>query len=200
MNTILGPNPNDGKGNDLIGSITIRPDYPDPNNNNVMSCRTSNDIAELREWWTPNPQMVLCNAAFTHGGIGKGYGLLPIWPFGVPAVACGNFDPEVSWKMDTLGATLLHEYTHYLNLVGPPGGAGPLPRETDDIAYGPYNVRNMDKTQATKNGDSYNWFATENLWTVICQKQYTDPAAPDSIDPGCGQGICQALKGVFTGS
>lgn len=143
-------------------------------------------MAELRDWDTDNPTIVLCDpAAFGHGGIGKGYG-----NGSVPAGECGFFDPRVSWKMETLGSILLHEYTHWLKLVSPP-----LSKETDDIAYGPTGVRAMDKSQATNNADSYSWFATETLWTVLCSTQYGDPTSADDDDPNCGGGVCQATKG-----
>lgn len=127
--------------------------------------------------------MVVCDSAFTHGGIDKGYGSIP--GLSVPAVVCDNFDEHVSWKMDTLGAILLHEYTHYVDLQNPP-----LDDATKDFAYGPLKTRNLDKAVASINADSYTWAATENLWTTICGHDFVDPREVDSLDPGCGNLVC----------
>jgi hypothetical protein len=141
-------------------------------------------MAELRDWDTDNPKLVVCaRAGFGHGGIAKGYS-------GVKEVECGGLDPRISWKMETLGSILLHEYTHFLKLVSPP-----LAKETDDVAYTPSRTRALDKTKATNNADSYSWFATENLWTLLCHTQYQDPTVEDDKDPNCGGTACQAPKG-----
>ena len=179
FNNILGGDPN-GQGSDLLSSITITPDYPDDNGD--LSC-DGETMAELRDWNTDSPKIVVCDpAGFGHGGIGKGYGT-------VTAVGCDSFDPRVSWKMETLGSILLHEYTHWPKLVAPP-----LSKETDDDAYGPYGVRQLDKNDATNNADSYSWFATENLWTIICQTDYQDPQPSDDQDPNCNGQVCKAPK------
>jgi hypothetical protein len=70
-----------------------------------------------------------------------------------------------------------------------------LPKETDDNDddYGPTGTRNIDKTIATNNADSYSWLANEALWSVICTKSYGDPQAPqDDDDPNCGGTVCKA--------
>jgi hypothetical protein len=157
-------------------------DYEDEDGD--LAC-DGDTMAELRDWKTSSPKLVVCaGAGFGHGGIGKGY-------TDVETVRCERFDDRVSWKMETLGSILLHEYTHFYNLVVPP-----LKKETDDVAYGPYDSRNMDKSQATNNADSYSWFAVENLWTVICNKEYGDPTPEDSIDPTCNDSVCKAPKGI----
>jgi len=139
---MLGGDTKNAEGNTLLGQITISPDFPDADGD--LTCDDPETMAELRDWNTDNPTIVLCNpAALGHGGIGKSYG-------SVPAVQCDALDPRVSWKMETLGSILLHEYTHWLRLVTPP-----LSKETDDIAYGPSGVRALDKSQATDNADSY---------------------------------------------
>ncbi|KAI9667809.1 MAG: hypothetical protein M1821_000628 [Bathelium mastoideum] len=179
FNNILGGDPN-GQGSDLLSSITITPDYPD--SNGVLAC-DGETMAEMRDWSTDSPKVIVCDpAGFGHGGIGKSYET-------VAAVSCGNFDPRVSWKMETLGSILLHEYTHWTKLMAPP-----LSKETDDDAYGPYGVRQMNKKDATNNADSYSWFATENLWTVICQTNYQDPQPSDDDDPNCDGQVCKAPK------
>jgi hypothetical protein len=112
-------------------------------------------MAEIRDWDTDNPKLVVCaKCGFGHGGIAKGYS-------GVKEVECGQLDSRVSWKMDTLGSILLHEYTHFLMLVSPP-----LDKEAEDESYGPTGVRALNKAKATNNADSYSWFANELLWTM----------------------------------
>jgi hypothetical protein len=87
--------------------------------------------------------------AFCYGGLSKTYP-------GAVASTCEKLDPRASWKMRTLGSILLHEFTHYGNLVAPLVGAS-----TDDLAYGPYSCHRMDKTNALHNSDSHAWMALE---------------------------------------
>lgn len=93
--------------------------------------------------------MIICaGAGFGHGGIGLGY-------TNVAEVNCNYVsmnDGRTSWRMDTLGSVILHEYTHFLALVVPP-----LAKETDDDGYGPWETRgnggNFDLSMATNNAD-----------------------------------------------
>jgi len=61
---------------------------------------------------------------------------------------------RVSWRMETMGSILLHEYTHFTALVAPP-----LAKESDDDAYGPWQVRGFGSafgpylSMATNNAD-----------------------------------------------
>jgi len=145
-----------------------------------MAC-DGRTMAELRDWETSNPKLIICaGPGFKHGGISDGYD-------GVDAVVCDNLDDRVSWKMETLGSILLHEYTHFYNLVVPP-----LSKETDDPAYGPFGTRNMDKSDATNNADSYSWLANENLWTILCNKEFGDATEEDGQDPHCQDDVCEA--------
>ncbi|KAJ5205279.1 hypothetical protein N7491_004098 [Penicillium cf. griseofulvum] len=171
FSNISGGDPNSPVGSDILGKISIVTDYEDADGEYACDGST---MAELRDWDSDNPKIVICKkAGFGHGGIAKGYD-------GVPKVVCENFDPRMSWKMETLGSILLHEYTHYTNLVAPP-----LDKETDDLAYGVSGVRAYDKSLATNNADSYSWFAVEVLWSVICSEEYEDPTDADNDDPNC---------------
>ena len=181
FNRILDDDPQTEIGNSLLGDISIVVDYEDDDGD--MAC-DGETMAELRDWSTSSPKLVVCaGPGFGHGGIGKGY-------TDVDTVECDRFDDRVSWKMETLGSILLHEYTHFYNLVVPP-----LRKETDDTAYGVFKARHMDKDKATNNADSYSWFATENLWTILCHKEYQDPTWQDAIDPTCDDNVCKAKKG-----
>lgn len=47
---------------------------------------------------------------------------------------------------------------HYGEIIDQPNG------------YGWANARALDKTLAKYNADSYGWYATENFWAIICNK------------------------------
>lgn len=179
---ILGNDPNN-PGNPLLGDITISPDFP--NAKGKLTCADPSTMAAMRDHKSDNPTIILCDpAALGHGGIGKSYG-------NVPKVTCASLDPRVSWRMDTLGSVLLHEYTHWEKLVVPP-----LTSETDDLSYGPYEVRfDLDKDKATNNADSYTWLANEVLWTTICTQQFGDPKETDGDNPNCDGNVCTAPRG-----
>lgn len=180
FSNISGGDPENPTGNDLLGKISIVTDYKDDDGDYACDGDT---MAELRDYSTDNPKIIICKkAGFGHGGIAKGYD-------GVDKVVCENFDPRMSWKMETLGSILLHEYTHYTKLVAPP-----LTKETDDPAYGVSGARAYDKSLATNNADSYSWFAIEVLWSVICSKDYEDPTDADDDDPNCNGSVCTASK------
>lgn len=74
----------------------------------------------------PNPVIALCPLVFNFGNIDKGYD-------GVDAVTCDSVKADgnkLSWRMDTLAATLLHEYTHTRKLLPNRSGFTPLTMRT----------------------------------------------------------------------
>ena len=81
---------------------------------------------------------------------------------------------------------MLHEYTHFLKMISPP-----LTGETLDTAYGARESRDLDRVTALLNADSYTWFATELLWTIVCNREFEDPTDEDGHDPNCNNGVCQ---------
>ena len=95
------PNNPDVTGSSKLGGISIVQDYADADGDLACDGQT---MAELRDWSTDNPKLVMCDPGFGHGGIGKGYG-------SVPSVDCGFIGDQVNWRMDTIGSILLHEYT-----------------------------------------------------------------------------------------
>ncbi|KAI9930813.1 hypothetical protein ASPWEDRAFT_171444 [Aspergillus wentii DTO 134E9] len=172
-------------GSATLGDLHVVIDYPDPDDNNVLAC-DGDTMAELRGIDEKHPKLIICEGAgFGHGGVSKGY-------HGVKAIDCGYLDEEVSWKMETMGSILIHEYTHFTNLVVPP-----LKDETDDIkgGYGPHGARHLNKDKATNNADNYSWFAAELFWSEVCGKSFKDPTEKSSEDPHCGGQVCQATKG-----
>jgi len=48
-----------------------------------------------------------------------------------------------------------------------------------------------DKREALKNADSFNWYATQNLWTVLCCRLFGLSTEADSVDPLCDDDICE---------
>lgn len=161
--------------------MTVSGDFVNPSNGK-LTCTNEYSIGGLREGDSDTPIIILCDttAAFGHGGIDKGYDNPP-----VAAVTCGSLDDQTSWKMNTLGATLMHEYTHWDKLVTPILSEG-----TIDLAYGPYKTQNMNKNEAIDNADSFAWAATELLWTMLCEKEYGAATKEDDNDPNCGNEIC----------
>ena len=179
---ILGSYPTDNPGNPLIKDISVVEDYKhDDDGSFTCNGRT---MAEIRDWWTDHPKIIICDGAgLNHGGIRKGYK-------NVKAVDCDNLDKRVSWKMDTLGATVLHELTHWRKLVVPP-----LKESTYDerYYYGCEGARNLPKEKSTNIGDQYNWFASELLWTMSCGKDYAEPTRKSAKDPHCKSSVCVIL-------
>lgn len=93
--------------------------------------------------------MIICpGAGFGHGGIAKSYPGVSA----VDRIYVQVNGGRVSWRMDTLGSIILHEYTHFFALVVPP-----LAKETDDPWYGAWQVRGnaptFDYAFATNNAD-----------------------------------------------
>ncbi|SLM37515.1 Metallopeptidase, catalytic domain [Lasallia pustulata] len=133
-------------GNDLLGKITVTRSDPDGD-----CAADATLMAQLAQYDTDTPLLEVCpGAGFGHGAIGKDPN----------KVVCENLGDTVSWRMETLGSILLHEYTHYTNLVVPP-----LSAETDDLddGFGPINTRALDKSLAKTNADSYSWYANVRI-------------------------------------
>jgi hypothetical protein len=101
MGNPADPNNPDPTGNAKLGTITIGQDYPDTDGDLACDGET---MAELRDYDGTSPTIVMCDAGFGHGGIGKGYGTVPV-------IDCTYIGDRLNWKMDTMGSILLHEYT-----------------------------------------------------------------------------------------
>lgn len=182
--TILGGPANDPPGNQLLSQITISKDFPNSKGN--LACSSDKNLAAMRNYKTKNPIIILCPRAFKFPSQRTSFPDLPV-------PTCESLDALVSWKMATLGATLLHEYTHWKRLVT---GDGLLAAGTVDLVYGPYKTRNLAKAQAKTNADNYRWAALEHFWSEICSVEYDDPTKASSNNPNCDNAVCELPLGA----
>ncbi|KAJ5887384.1 hypothetical protein N7495_007425 [Penicillium taxi] len=158
-------------GNTLLSQITVVDEgYPGWGH---MSCGKDDDMGEIHLFDTSNPILVVCDYALDRGNIDKGYD-------DIPAVTCDNIGDTVGSKMDTLGSTILHEYTHWKDLVVPP-----LDASTQDYAYGAYASQHLDNKKKIMNAENYNWFATEVFWTAKCDRDFKAATKKSSETSEC---------------
>lgn len=159
-------------------------DYPRKGDGR-LTCPT--DLAELRDYDTDKPKVILCPDVFHYGSIKGRNWPGDSWP-GVPPVSCDTVYPRVSYKMLTLGHILLHEYTHWDSLISSatqtPFGINSI----EDIRYGPYKVRYISEPEALENADSYAWLATEMFWRRECEGDHGALGDPGSSDNSAGNG------------
>ena len=134
-----------------------------------------NTEAELREFETDKPKLVVCPLGLKLGAIGKGWD-------GAPAVTCDTWFPRISRKMNTIGFVLLHEYTHWETLMSPVMLPAFQKKATLDEAIGPWKVRQLTRHQATWNADSYAWLAQEIWWTRTCRGTHGPLEEPEEKD------------------
>lgn len=197
FDNILG-NPadeSDPVGNTKLTQITVTTDYINDDFPDYVCDGAT--FAAMRNGLTDNPIIVICPSAFGHGGIGKSYGEQGTDDY-IDAITCQYFTQDstrVNWRMETLGAVFLHEYTHFQSLVVPPLAARTTDYEGENggpEGVGPYATRNLNHGYSVSNADSYTWLATENLWNVICGNNgpYGDPVEDDADDPNCGDETC----------
>ncbi|KAK3203665.1 hypothetical protein GRF29_106g255553 [Pseudopithomyces chartarum] len=153
-------------------------------------------IAYLDQNNAPNDvAIVLCPRAFNKKGVTAIEGQDPQGPGSENHyLTCDAIGDNVSFRMNSLGMTLLHEYTHYNRMLESIFNAPIIDQEDasgNDIGYGPVQVRTLDKALAKLNADSYAYFASEALWSVLCQKDYGDPVSgQDDNDPDCDNTSC----------
>ena len=88
-----------------LSSITVMVDSADEDGE--FTCTERETMGGTRHGDLDNPDMILCESGLAHGGINKGYDDKK----GPSAVTCDTIGDRVTWRMDTLGAVILHEYT-----------------------------------------------------------------------------------------
>ncbi|KAL8671364.1 MAG: hypothetical protein Q9168_004146 [Polycauliona sp. 1 TL-2023] len=96
---------------------------------------------------------------------------------------CDDLGDTLSDDFAILGHLVLHEYTHWdwllKDIIG--GEIVDTHRDKQASGYGLENAyHDLDKKYAVFNADSYAWYATEVLWTVLCSKEYKAPGDDDS--------------------
>ena len=96
------PSNPDPYGSVILGQLNVTRSDP------YGDCADDSTImAQLRAWRTLHPTLEVCpGAGFRHGSIGRGPPRR-----GPNVVVCENLGDTVSWRMETLGSILLHEYT-----------------------------------------------------------------------------------------
>ncbi|KAJ5579631.1 uncharacterized protein N7459_005616 [Penicillium hispanicum] len=161
---ITGPAPYEG--GEALGRITVRPDRTKP------QCEDA--VAIMRSRSNGDGQLLVCDPALKLPVFGRDFG-------DIKAVTCDNIGDRVSNAMDSLGATFIHEYTHYTPLVVPP-----LEDATDDYTEytDVWDTFMLDKDMALMNAETYAMFATEVHFSVECERNFLDPLE-DSEPTSC---------------
>lgn len=153
-------------------------------------------LAYTNDGNTDHPYIVLCSHAFNKKAITplKGAELPSLNPdHAEHYLSCQTWEDNehhVSYLMNSLGATLLHEYTHCDNLVYSIFSASIIDQPD---GYGPVNVYNkLDKNLARLNADSYVYYASELMWKSECGVEFNAPRSGiDDADPDCGGSACE---------
>jgi len=176
---IVGPK-NLPDGNSLLADISV---VKDSMVDGELSCVKANgDLtnSELLDYHKDKPELVICRPSFELSAIG-GRGSP-----GVPVATCALCYPRISTRMWTIGAVLLHEYTHWYKLMSPVMRPAFDVKGTKDRVYGSFNTRLMNglitAEKARSNADSYTWLASEIWWTQACVKSYGPLTAPRKGD------------------
>lgn len=130
--------------------------------------------------------LILCPAAFTET------------PNELPrpgdASRCPSLAAFATYDMDSLSATLLHEFLHYRFLINHATSSdivdwnvNPPYEETKVLpksGYGPYSTFYLNKKSTITttpqrdprlNADNYVWFALEVYWGAMCSRGFVDP-------------------------
>ncbi|KAL8760570.1 MAG: hypothetical protein Q9184_003252 [Pyrenodesmia sp. 2 TL-2023] len=198
--TILGTTtiPEDpSTGNDLLSNIHVQK----KDANGGCDGRTLAYLKHLDDDDTDErAYIVLCPPAFNKKGVTLINGAENPADNGEDAkfyISCEelNTNGHVSYLMNSLGATLFHEYLHYDAMIEPVFGQR-IVDEDGENGYGPLNVYtggNLDRSKAITNADSYTYFALEAMWTVLCPEAggFDAPRAGiDDADPDCGGKSC----------
>ncbi|CAF9915984.1 MAG: hypothetical protein HETSPECPRED_002704 [Heterodermia speciosa] len=175
-------------GNDLLGNLLVQTTDTD-------GLCTDQELAYSNDEDPENPFIVLCPNAFKKKAVTSLNGAEN--PADNPDdakhyILCDDLkiNGHVSYLMNSLGSTLLHEYTHYDGLVESIFGA---PIIDQDNGYGPVNVyNNLDKGLSPFNADSYMYYALHTLWNELCSFEFDPPrAGTDDADPDCGNTVCR---------
>ncbi|KAL8686620.1 MAG: hypothetical protein Q9224_005390 [Gallowayella concinna] len=178
-------------GNDMLGLILIQ------SKDTSDGCQDGT-LAYTNDQNPDKPYIVLCPNAFKKKAIGSLKGAEDPETNRFHAaryILCETLEANggrVSYRMNALGATLFHEYTHYDKLIEPIFSA-PIIDMPDSKGYGPLNVyNNLDRDLAKLNADSYTYYALQVFWTEECHQDFLPPRAGlDDEDPDCPAPACR---------
>jgi hypothetical protein len=120
-------------------------------------------------------ELILCPRFFTRGTFGGGLGRE--WPSVGHTPKCINIGNRLNHYMYTMATTLLHEYTHFVDILDPVLGERTKDHEN---GYGFYSSRKLDKALSTMSAESYAVFATELMWSKLCSRDF-DPPVPGNL-------------------
>ena len=94
---------------DELARIKIISDFKEPGKSECKQKRTMAVTLDGDDD-EKNPSIIVCDTGLKHGGIKKGYDV-GVEPPGPGAVTCDTIGERTTWRMETLGSILLHEYT-----------------------------------------------------------------------------------------
>lgn len=173
-------------GSELLGNIHVQTtDSSDLCSTGTLAYTTTDTVGQ---------HIVLCPDAFKKKAIGKLNGADPTKPGDASHfIDCNTLkaNGHVSYLMNALGATLVHEYTHYDELTKDIFQGKPIIDQ--DNGYGPYNVygRLNKNTAAFLNADSYMYYAVHSYFNKACDFEFEAPrTGTDDVDPDCGGTVC----------
>jgi hypothetical protein len=107
-----GAPPPDGTCSNLLGDIFVSNDFPNPDNKNKLSCAQEGVMASTRggdDLDVDHPTIVICPSTLLHGNIGDK--VIPNAPVPVTCDTVKEGGQRTTWRMNTVGSTILHEYT-----------------------------------------------------------------------------------------
>lgn len=196
----------------VYAQIVSDPTKPDKGESRLENCQIvgedfqkgqpQDSCAEGAEAWTSN----LPDGSFGNPpGTSITYFCDPAYtgPLKYQDMRCVNIGNTLSDKLDFLGATILHEWTHN-DAIGKEAIGTHIADIGGEKGYGPWGTRQMlqnDPSSCKLNADSYTWLALEVFWTKLCLngKRFSDPVKPATIscfhagDPSGHMGVCPNL-------
>ena len=176
----------DGCGGKTLEDVLITQDFDVPGNG--YQCTNGRDMAMTIYIATSNPTIILCPPGMKHGVVGRS--TLPRLPGFPPPVTCNTIGDRTSWRMNTLGLTILHEWTHIVPLVGQALASThrPIDSTVDELngktIYGPIQTQAIaDNQEALYIAENYVFFAAEAFWSKQCGRKFGKPGPGDDADP-----------------
>jgi hypothetical protein len=116
---------------EILKSITVVPDFVG-GRDNVLACdpddkddpEDPSTMAETRDGKTTDPddgahpKIIVCDIAVAHGGIDRAFkteqptrgGIVAIGPDAITCDSVSDDGDRTTWRMETLGSIILHEY------------------------------------------------------------------------------------------